>query len=314
MLTLKLFGAGQAHYLDRPLVGFPNQHCYYLLCYLVIHRYKTHDRKRLALTLWQQNDSNDPRKQLRNALWRLRQAFKAVDASLENYLSITKEEIAFIDQEQVWVDIDHFEDTLVHYRKTSGQALTSDQTTQIEEALHLYTGDLLQKIEDDWCVNKREWLRQLCFAGLNKLLDHFEAAKNYERALHYGQKILEHDNVHEHIHRRIMRLHWQLGDRAAALRQYRRCVQILRDELDVPPMPETEQLYQRILANGFVPPQTRSPASEPNASSSASKQALVKQGLQRLRQLKLIIEEAQTEIHCLEALFDQYLHRDDDQS
>ncbi|MCB0180914.1 MAG: bacterial transcriptional activator domain-containing protein [Anaerolineae bacterium] len=307
MLTLKFFGSGQAQYLDHPLVGFPNQHCYYLLCYLVIYRDQSHDRERLAVTLWRENDTNDPRKQLRNALWRLRQALKAVDASHEDYLSSTNEEITFIHTDQVWLDIEHFEKTNEQYQEIPGEQLTPDQARQLEAALQLYTGDLLKNIDEDWCLYEREWLRKLWLTGMNKLLDYFEATKSYEHALHYGQKILEYDNVYERIHLRIMRLYWQLGDRHAAIRQYRRCVQILRDELDVPPMPETEQLYQRLLSNGLDPSQPSPTATASFSHQTVSNQDLVKHALRRVQQLKLIIEEAHTEIHRLEALFDQRL-------
>jgi DNA-binding SARP family transcriptional activator len=40
----------------------------------------------------------------------------------------------------------------------------------------------------------------------------------------------------------------QLADRGQVARAYRRCVQILQEELDVGPSPETQELYQRLTA------------------------------------------------------------------
>jgi hypothetical protein len=48
-------------------------------------------------------------------------------------------------------------------------------------------------------------------------------------------------------HRELMRCYYRQNDRAAAIRQYRTCVRILRDELGIGPMPETENLYQQII-------------------------------------------------------------------
>jgi len=39
----------------------------------------------------------------------------------------------------------------------------------------------------------------------------------------------------------------RLGDRGQVGRTYQKCVQTLRDELDVSPAPETETLYQRLV-------------------------------------------------------------------
>jgi DNA-binding SARP family transcriptional activator len=41
----------------------------------------------------------------------------------------------------------------------------------------------------------------------------------------------------------------RLKDRGQVGRTYQRCVQTLRDELDVSPTPETEKLYQRLTNN-----------------------------------------------------------------
>ena len=53
----------------------------------------------------------------------------------------------------------------------------------------------------------------------------------------------------ERAYRHQMLAYENLGDRGQVGRAYQRCVQTLREELDVSPAPETEELYQR-LVNG----------------------------------------------------------------
>ncbi|MCB0208689.1 MAG: hypothetical protein KDJ52_05150 [Anaerolineae bacterium] len=304
MLTLKLFGSGEAYYCDYPLIGFPNQHCYTLLCYLVLHRDQTHERERLAATLWEVHGSNKPRRQLRNALWRLRQVLRTANGSLENYLFVSNENLAFVSEaEAYWLDIEIFEEGLTKYLDTAPQSFTSEQIDDLEAILNLYQGDLLMGVYEDWCLYEREWLRKLYLIGLNKLLDYHDIHKNYEQALAYGRKILECDNVQERVHRRIMRLLWQSGQRNAALIQYRQCVQILRDELDVSPMPETENLYQQLRSNQFFTDYASEAISRQKSNS--EERSLTHQALQRLQKLKAIVEEANNEIRRLEALFRQ---------
>jgi len=67
-----------------------------------------------------------------------------------------------------------------------------------------------------------------------------------QRAIELYQSLLAQDQYYEVAHREIMRCYYRQGDRAAAIRQYQTCARILREEMSVYPMPETEQLYQQI--------------------------------------------------------------------
>src|SRR5262249_42653178 len=49
------------------------------------------------------------------------------------------------------------------------------------------------------------------------------------------------------VHRALMRLYVQTGQRGAALRQYQRCVAALQRELRAEPETQTKTLYQEIL-------------------------------------------------------------------
>jgi predicted ATPase len=60
------------------------------------------------------------------------------------------------------------------------------------------------------------------------------------------QRALELDPLDEECHRLLMRLHFQSGNRSAALMQYERCRRLLQTELKISPAPETEALYQEI--------------------------------------------------------------------
>jgi pimeloyl-ACP methyl ester carboxylesterase len=62
-----------------------------------------------------------------------------------------------------------------------------------------------------------------------------------------ASQLLALDPLQEPVHRTLMRLLSQLGQRGAALRQYQHCVSVLRSELGVEPEAETRQLYQQIL-------------------------------------------------------------------
>ncbi|MEW5960305.1 MAG: bacterial transcriptional activator domain-containing protein [Chloroflexota bacterium] len=271
----------------------------------MLHRRAPHTRERLAAVFWAEYPAQIARKYLRQNLWRLRQALESIGTPANDYLGCNDEEIAFTGAGSYWLDIEIFETTLTRYQNIAGEALTTEQAGQLEEAMALYTGDLLEGLYEDWCLLERERLRILYLNGLNKLMTFHAFHRNYERGLAYGERILTFDKVREKVHRQMMQLYWLLGDRAAALAQFRRCVQILQEELVVPPMPETECLYQQMVSNQYPASLSLVNLSHP-AELSQLRPELVEQTLQRIRQLRATVEAVKTELDALESLLNPF--------
>ncbi len=61
------------------------------------------------------------------------------------------------------------------------------------------------------------------------------------------------DPLREHAHRRLMRLHYLRGDRAAALAAYERLRELLGRELGTAPDRESRELAQLVEASGALP-------------------------------------------------------------
>jgi DNA-binding SARP family transcriptional activator len=71
--------------------------------------------------------------------------------------------------------------------------------------------------------------------------------RDLQRAIELYQHLLAQDSYREVAHRELMRCYFRLGDRAAAIKQYQTCVEILREDLGLDPAEETEALYLRII-------------------------------------------------------------------
>lgn len=82
----------------------------------------------------------------------------------------------------------------------------------------------------------------------------YESRGAYETSLAYGMRIMCYDRARERTHRQLMRLHYFLGDRAEAIRQYERCTQALEEELGVAPSRSTALLYKQICADQLDKP------------------------------------------------------------
>ena len=80
------------------------------------------------------------------------------------------------------------------------------------------------------------------------------------RGLVYAQRLVESDPLAEHGQRRLMRLHYLRGDRAAAIAVFERFEQRLKDELGARPSAETIELLATIERGGDALPARRATA------------------------------------------------------
>jgi predicted ATPase len=132
-----------------------------------------------------------------------------------------------------------------------------------ERAINLYGGELLPAHYDDWILAERERLQRLFAATLEHLIEVLEGRHEYRAAIDYTQRLLRVDPLQEAAYQRLMRLYALSGDRAAALRAYRACCDMLQRELGAEPHAETQLLYERLkeAKPHRAAPQERLPAS-----------------------------------------------------
>lgn len=240
MLRLFTFGGLRLEH-DGQLLQLPAQKARELLAYLVTFR-RRHLRPVLAGLLWPDLPEGQARRRLSDALWR-------VHHLLGDYVQSDEHEIWFNTALPYWLDAEEFEGaaaTLEARPVSFAAALPArpPDPDRLAGALALYQGDFLAGLYADWVILVQERLR-LCYLGmLNDLLQRCKQAGDYAAALGYAQRLIGADPLQETAHREVMRLYHLLGRDAEAIAQYHRCRQILQDELDVAPAPETEALYQ----------------------------------------------------------------------
>lgn len=120
----------------------------------------------------------------------------------------------------------------------------------------LYTGAFLSGFSlrsngdfEQWQAVMEERFRATSLAALAKLIQYSAGTGDYALAVQYARRYLEIDNVAESVHRELIVLYTQLGERELALRQYEECVRILEKELGVDALPETRAAYALALQN-----------------------------------------------------------------
>jgi ATP/maltotriose-dependent transcriptional regulator MalT len=144
-----------------------------------------------------------------------------------------------------WLDVEEFERLLRAADEADEEAESAELRAR---ALDLYRGDLLQDIYSDWCQLYRDALREKYLGAVSQLGEYHTASGDFTRAIEIYQSGLARDHLREEIYRGLMDLYARMGDRTSAIKIYKRCEELLSNELHVTPMPETSALYERIAA------------------------------------------------------------------
>lgn len=246
-LRIELFGKFSVCSDAEAVKGLDASKVQELLSYLLLHRDRPNTREVLAGVLWGDNSTEKSKKYLRQALWHLQAALNGVERlDAELTLLVEHDWVQLNLKSPLRVDVVAFEQSCARVRGVPGGELDAEKAEELRAAVRLYKGDLLEGWYQDWCLFERERLQNLYLSLLNKLMVYCLARGRYEHGLEYGALILRHDRASERTHRQLMRLHYMAGDRTAALRQYRRCVDALAQELGVRPETRTDALHEQI--------------------------------------------------------------------
>lgn len=236
--TLQLHLLGHFHLLINGVpVPIHQARLHALLAYLFLHRNTPQARQHMAFVFWPDSTEAQARANLRKALYELRQVFPTLD----HFVQVESQYLRWQAGTTVDVDVTNFEGLLAQ----AGEPPTLPAA--LEQAIALYTGDLLPACYDDWLLRERERLRQRYLIALEQLVYLLEDRHDYIAATSRAQQLLQADPLHESTYRTLMRLHLQNGDRARALRVYHACTTALQQELGVEAGPETQAAYQRLL-------------------------------------------------------------------
>jgi len=145
----------------------------------------------------------------------------------------------------VGVDVSWFE----HLAEIGEQhARSGDQHSALaaySRAVETYRGDLCVAT-DVQALLVRERLRSRYLTLLAQIADHHYSEGDYAACLRVAWRLLEEDPCREDAHRLVMCCYVKRGERAAALRHYQTCVEILRTEIDVEPESATRALLDLI--------------------------------------------------------------------
>jgi predicted ATPase/DNA-binding SARP family transcriptional activator len=234
--SLKLYCLGGINFVqdDLPLTNLKSRKGQALVCYLAVTG-KRYTRSALAGLLWADMPEHNALTNLRKTLQRIK--------PLTQFLTITRDTLAFNQTEQVRLDVKEFE----------AAAANRSDIRRLRYAVSLYKGDFLEgwdsddlPLFNDWVLSWRARLHETAIFSLQALTNHFTNEQDFPSAIPYARQLLSIEPWHEETHRELMRLLALTDHRSEALIQFEKCKHILEMELGVKPAPATVQLYERI--------------------------------------------------------------------
>ena len=251
-LSLFLLGPPRIE-LDGAPIEVDTRKAIALMAYLAVTG-ASHSRDTLATLLWPEYDQTHARAALRRTLSTLNKALGG------EWLDVERESVALrptrdTNRVGLWVDVEQFQRKLA---ELSGHGHAEAEVCPaclepLSEAAALYRDDFMAGFTlrdssnfDDWQFFQAESLRRKLAGALEKLARTYTLCQEFEAAIPHARRWLTLDPLHEPAHRQLMQLYAWADERGAALRQYRECVRVLEEELGVPPLAETTQLYQAI--------------------------------------------------------------------
>jgi PAS domain S-box-containing protein len=208
-----------------------------LLAYLALSARNEFSRGHLAGLLWPEVSEDEARHSLRQCLSTIRRAL-GVDAGA---LTLEGDRVG-LDRAQFQTDVDRL-------RQLGSSANPSDW----QGAGELCRGELLAGLDlggtpfDEWLTHQRRVSSDETIAVLLRVADAQAEAGDIVSAVATLRRTFVLDPFDETGRRKLMRLLLRDGRSAAAIREYREFSTLLREQLDVAPSVETEQLYREAL-------------------------------------------------------------------
>jgi DNA-binding SARP family transcriptional activator len=171
-------------------------------------------RTRLATLLWPESDMESARNALRQRLFKLKKQFGSELVAGASTLSLA--------------------DGVVHDLGDSDGVLGENGDTGVGGELGA------------WLSQQRERRRGRLRSSLLELAGLAERARDYPDALSHARELLALDPLSEDAHRRVIRLLYLAGDRAAALLAFDACERMLKHEVGTRPGEQTLELLRQV--------------------------------------------------------------------
>ena len=266
-LSVTLFGSTLFHDNGTPLELGLKGTTIELLWYLAVNAGHPVRRECVADRFWQDSSGERQRSALNSAIWRIGKKLPSHPGlrlnATETTLCLTIDDSVPVDARELCAAV---------REACAPQVMTRQAAIRLDAALVATDAPFMDGFDADWTLAERERISNIRIRGMIALMHWHGGNRDYETALEIGRGLLHEDPFREAVQIDMMWLYVLNGQRVQAIKQYEAFAAILRAELSIDPMHETQALYVHIrdeldrgpqcpLADG-QPPLGENPAHE----------------------------------------------------
>jgi len=117
----------------------------------------------------------------------------------------------------------------------------------LTKAIKIYKGRFLEDFYEDWVFEMRDIFASLYRRAVLMLGDIYLKKSRIDSAIELVVKLILMDPLDEEAHRFLISCYIQSGEKAKAIRQYKKCAEIFKRELGCEPSEKTKELYRKLL-------------------------------------------------------------------
>ncbi|GAB4501630.1 MAG: BTAD domain-containing putative transcriptional regulator [Anaerolineales bacterium] len=225
-----------------PPNGWRRESARQLFQLLITHQHASLDRDQICEYLWPEAGSPTAQRNFKIALNTLYQVLEPERDPGSESAFVLREGSTYSlrPNADLWLDSDQFVSAVREAGKSDAHLL--------QQALDFYHGEYLpETLYQNWALEERERLASLFLEAADRLAELLLEENKYVEVIDLCQRVLLQDNCWERAYRHLMLAYDRLGDRGQVGRTWQRCLQTLRDELELDPAPETQALYERLV-------------------------------------------------------------------
>jgi len=226
-LRVILFGGLRVAVGETEPVSLTSRRAGLLLARLTVRAGQRTAREELAVSMWPDSDISSARRNLRQAIFGLRQALEAM--GWNGFQT---------DDEACWLDADSM--TSDYHDLIRANRAAELEALQI--GIQAYQGQFLGTDEDDWAADQRDQCERIYLELLGKAARQLAKAGQLTEAIAYAREAARHDPLSEDARYRLIRLYLVNREFSAAKQEYLSLEHLLRETLGATPARSFVQL------------------------------------------------------------------------
>ena len=195
-------------------------------------------KEQIGLHMWPDVSPDELEVKLKNTLYRLRRAVG------KQVIQLGDTGYHFNKTLEYFYDVETFETRI---QRAKQEPEIQQKVNHLIRAVQEYDGDYLPEIDQLWATTDRERYRLMYLDALYRLADLHHEQGERDLALRYCAQALEEDSVFEEVHRLMMIIQAELGNRAEVIRQFDTCQAAFMEKFDLAPSQQTRDLFDRLV-------------------------------------------------------------------